>query len=662
MRSELKNALYLTTGFVAALFPSLANAQDGGSDLIETAPITMELPGDLIVITASGVPQAEWKSGQSISIIDSTVIERAQKTDVASLLERVPGVTLARNGSQGGITTVFMRGAEGGQTLTLIDGMRVNDPSGTNGAFDFGNLLTSGVSRIEVLRGSNSVVWGSDAMGGVINVTTEPPSNDTTGKVAAEYGSENTYSLTGTVGATIGPIALSLSAGHFNTDGFSSAASGTEDDGFRQTMATGRVRVELGGAGTLRLNGYYGDGKLDLDGYPAPYYSFADTNEYGKTRQLAGQVSHEITLFDVLTSRLSYAISDINRDNYDPDNAYVADHQIFRSSGTTERFSWTADAKLGGGFTLIGGLAREKSRFHAVDNVYFSDESGKARIDSVHGLLNWSPSPRFAISAGVRHDDHQTFGGHTTFGANGRFQVSDNGPILRASYGEGFKAPTLYQLHSAYGNTALTPETSRSFDIGIEQRIRVPGSYDLGATFAVTYFNRKTQNQIDFVSCWGVTGDANCTSRPYGGYYDNIAATRAQGIEVEIGIQPAEGVDLSAVYSYIDTENRSAGGANFGNDLARRPRHAFTFSADAKVIAGLSLGGDVRLVGDSFDNAANSVRLDGYAVANIRARYDFSDTIALTGRVDNLFDQHYQTVGGYGTAGRGAFIGLRAGF
>lgn len=656
MRPNIRLKLLATIGL--AITPSIAFAQDEGDEQVDIT--TMELPDELVIVTAAGLPQSVWKSGQSISIISSDVIERSQDIDVAESLERVPGVTVSRNGPLGGVTTVRIRGSESEQVLTLIDGQKVNDPSSPGGGFDFGNLLTSGVSRIEVLRGSNSVVWGSEAMGGVINVVTEAPSDEFTAKGKAEYGERDTYNITGTVSGAFGPIALSLTGGHFRTDGFSSAAVGTEDDGFRQTMAAARVRVDLGGAGLLRLNGFFGDGRLEIDGFPAPSYTFADTNEYSDTRQLAGQVSHEITLFGLLTSRLSYSISDIDRENYDPDNGFGAGNPGFIARGTTERFGWSGEARLGSGFTLIGGLAREKTRFRADNFAFFSFANGKTRIDSAHALINWAPSSRFAFSAGVRHDDHQTFGNQTTFGANGRFQVSDKGPVIRASYGEGFKAPTLYQLYSEYGNLALQPETSRTFDVGIEQRLSVPGT-DLGATLGVTYFNRKTTNQIDFVSCF-FNPDPRCATRPFGGFYDNLARTKAQGIEVEVGIQPTQGVDLSAAYAFIDTENRSPGSANLGKDLARRPRHALTFSADADVIGDFSIGGTVRLVGDSFNDVGNFTRLDGYIVASVHARYDFTDTIGLFGRVENLFDEQYQTVATYGTPGRAAFIGLRAGF
>ncbi|WP_342454620.1 TonB-dependent receptor domain-containing protein [Sphingomonas sp. H160509] len=213
----------------------------------------------------------------------------------------------------------------------------------------------------------------------------------------------------------------------------------------------------------------------------------------------------------------------------------------------------------------------------------------------------------------------------------------------------------MYQLFSEYGNGFLAPETARNFDIGVEQAF-------LGnrARVGVTYFNRRTRNQIDFRDCSPTeleTPNSICANRPFG-VYDNVARAEADGVEFALALRPVDALTLTANYSYIDTENRSIGD-NFGNDLARRPKQTASVDADYRFAFGLSVGGTVTMVGDSFDDAANTTRLDGYALAGVRAELPIGERFAVYGRVDNLTDTRYETIAGYGNYGRAAYGGVR---
>src|SRR3546814_1752267 len=199
-----------------------------------------------------------------------------------------------------------------------------------------------------------------------------------------------------------------------------------------------------------------------------------------------------------------------------------------------------------------------------------------------------------------------------------------------------FKAPTLYQLQSEYGNALLNPETAKGWDVGVEQHL-LGGA----AVVSATWFHRDTRNQIDFVSCFANTGI--CTDRPFG-TYDNIQTARAQGLEFVLELKPVEALRVEAHYTYTDTENRVAGSANFGNALPRRARHVAGASIDYRWPFGLSTGASLLHVGSSFDDAANSRKLEGYVLASLRASYPLTERIELYGRVDNLFDAHYETI------------------
>ncbi|TCP72566.1 TonB-dependent receptor [Sphingomonas sp. PP-CE-1G-424] len=599
-----------------------------------------------LVVTAARVAQPASEVGQAVTVIDRAEIERRQTTVVSDLLATTPGVTVTRNGSVGALTGVRIRGAESDQTLVVIDGVRVNDPSSTGGGFNFANLLSSSVERIEVLRGPNSVPWGSQAIGGVVNIITATPTEGVQARANAEYGyADSVFASAGVSGAK-GPVSGSLTGGYLRTDGISSAASGTERDGYRQYGAAGRLGVEFAPGIGLDLRGYFADSKVDIDGFPAPDFVLADDPEYSKTQEIYGYAGLHANFADGrFNNRIAFTIADINRDNYDP--TFGTDPS-FIGRGRSERYEYQGDFRPLDQVRVVAGVERENSRYS--DGFSYADTG----ITSVYGQLIVKPIDILTLTGGVRNDDHDDFGNHTTFGANAALALR-TGTTLRASYGEGFKAPTLYQLFSDYGNRGLDPETARNFDVGVEQAF-------LGnrARVGVTYFNRRTRNQIDFRSCSDAeqaTTGSICANRPFG-VYDNVARAEADGAEFTLALRPVDALTLTANYSYIHTENRSIGD-DFGKTLARRPEQTASVNADYRFPFGLSIGGTVTMVGDSFDDSANAVRLDGYALGGVRAEFPIGERFAVYGRVDNITDASYQTIAGYGTYGRAAYGGVR---
>ncbi len=599
-----------------------------------------------LVVTATRAAQPLSEIGQAVTVIRRAEIERRQTTVVSDLLATTPGVTVTRNGTVGALTSVRIRGAEADQTLVVIDGVRVNDPSSTGGGFNFGNLLSSSVERIEILRGPNSVPWGSQAIGGVVNIITAAPTEGVQARANVEYGYADSVFASAGVSGKSGPVSGSLTGGYLRTDGISSAASGTERDGYRQYGATGRVGVEFAPGIGLDLRGYFADSKVEIDdGFEPNTFVVADSLAYGTTQELYGYAGLHANLVDGrFNNRVAFTIADINRDNFTQPGGDIS----FIGRGRSERYEYQGDFRPIDQVRVVAGVERENSRFN--DGSTFADTG----ITSVYGQLIVKPLDILTIAGGVRNDDHDDFGSYTTFGANAALALR-TGTTVRASYGEGFKAPTLYQLFSDYGNRGLDPETARNFDVGVEQAF-------LGnrGRVGVTYFNRRTRNQIDFRDCSPTeltTPNSICANRPFG-VYDNVARAEADGVEFTLALRPVEALTMTANYSYIDTENRSIGD-NFGNDLARRPRQAASVDADYRFAFGLSVGGTVTMVGDSFDDAANTTRLDGYALAGVRAELPIGERFAVYGRVDNLTDSRYETIAGYGNYGRAAYGGVR---
>lgn len=627
----------------AALLPAApAWAQDQAATEGDIVIADYRMSPDIVVV-ASGVDQSAAESGRSVTLIKRDEIEARQTVALSDLLATTAGVTVSRNGPLGGFTGVRIRGAEGEQTLVLIDGVRVNDPSAPGGGYDFGNLLAGSIERVEVLRGPNSVVWGSQAIGGVVNIVTRAPASGLFANGNAEYGSANQVSANGAIGAGNNTIQATATAGYLRTDGVSQAAVGTEPDGYRQFNASGRVNVDFTPDFGAEARAYYADSRLDLDGFAPPTYAFGDDAEYSKTKEFYGYAGLHGTIGPV-KNRAGFSIADINRDNFDP--AFGTAPSFF-GRGRSERYEYQGDARVANQLRLVFGAEHE-------DSSYF-DGFGrfKAGVTSVYGEAIATPVDQVTLTAGVRNDDHKAWGSHVTWGASIAVRPA-YGTTIQANFGEGFKSPTLYQLYGDFGTRSLVPETAKSYEIGARQQF-LDGKVTLGAT----WFHRDTVNQIDFISCTGNPAPI-CVNRPFG-TYDNIARTRASGIELEAVAQPIDGLSVRASYTHVDAENRSAG-ANLGKQLARRPQDSGSLSADYKLPFGLSLGGTLLVVGPSFDNPSNSIRLDGYTLVGLRAEYPVSERFSLYGRVENVFDETYQTVAGYGTQGRTAYAGIRVKF
>jgi vitamin B12 transporter len=587
-----------------------------------------------ITVTATRVAQLRDETGLSITSFDRKALESRQTTSVADLLSTTPGVTVSRNGGAGQPTALRIRGAEGDQTLVLIDGVRVNDPSATGGAFDFGNLLTGNIERIEVLRGPNSVPWGSQALGGVVNIVTAPPTEGFGANLNAEYGYKNAKKLVGNVRGGFGPIRASLGGGYFDDDGISAFKLGTERDGYRQYAANGRVEIDLSSDVSIDLRGNYADSRVGFDGFPPPFFSFADTTGYSTTKQAFGYAGLNAALFDgALKNRLAFTISDTRRASFSSATATPA-----RFKGRSERFEYQGDARATDWLRAVFGIEHEDSRFNdGVATVSTGVTSGYAQLIA-------NPVERLTLTGGIRVDDHRSYGTKTTFSANAAWRIG-SGTILRASYGEGFKAPTLYQLFGFYGTTTLQPETAQSYDVGIEQSL-IDGALKFGATL----FHRDTTNQIDFTS---VPPRAD---RPFG-YYFNVARARAEGVETFIELRPSRTLVLNANYTFSDTKDRSTGIV-----LLRRPQHSVNANLDWTPRDWLRLGGNIQSVSDSRDSDYLTFRptsLDGHTLVGLRASVSLGERFELYGRVENLTDTRYETVSGYGTAGRNAHVGVR---
>lgn len=598
---------------------------------------------NIIIVTASRSEQSLSQTGQSITVIDEAFIERRQSVAVVDLLRNVAGVTFNRNGGTGTSTSVNIRGADSSQTVALIDGVKLNDPSSPGSGFNFGNLLTGNIARIEVLRGSQSVIWGSQAIGGVINTITRAPTDDLRVNARAEYGYRDTGQLVGNISGRFGPVAASVGAGYFRTDGFSTfneERGGAERDGYRNFGANGKFEISLGDSISVDLRGYYSDGKTDIDGFAPPTFAFGDTPETAETKEFVGYAGLNVALLDGrFRNRFAFAYTDTKRDNFNLAN------QTFDALGRNERFEYQGVFDISDMFQATIGAETEDSRFRSSSFGGPISRAG-ASIDSFYGQLRVMPLDGLTATAGIRFDNHSTFGGETTFAGDIVYSLNDGNTTIRASYGEGFKVPSLFQLFSDFGNDMLEPETATSWDAGITQQL-IDGRLELSATL----YRRTSENLINFVGCPVQTGI--CANRPFG-TYDNVARTKAQGVELGVTMRPVDSLTFAANYTLVDAENRDNGLV-----LARRPRNSINASIDYDWAFGLKTGATISHVGSSFDNTSNSRSVEGYVLVDLRAAMPVTDNIEVYGRIENLFDEEYETIFRFGTPGRSVFAGVR---
>lgn len=655
MGTLMFNVVFRSSICLAAVAASSAASAD------EAAAHAVAADGDSIIVTATRAPLTLDEIPSSVAVLDKAAIDRAQDIGVTELLLRTPAISISRNGGYGTSTSLRIRGAEPEHSVVVIDGVKLNDPSSTAGGFNFTNLLAGDISRIEVLRGPQSILWGSQAIGGVVNVVTASPEKTLEGSFDVEAGSRETVSARAAIGGRTGPLAWRIGGQRFTTDGISSHAKafgGVERDGYRNHSVSGRAELALADNVSAEVRGYYSSGRVEFDGFNT------DSNDYGLNKEFVGYAGLNFDLVGGrFRNRVAYAYTDTNRDNFNPDRARP---RSFEADGKNKRWEYQGSFDFTDRVTAIFGVENERSDFRSrspsasLATPIPAFARGKAELTSVYGQLSVEPVEGLTINGGVRYDDHDRYGGQTLFAAGGVWRLS-TGTVLRASYAEGFKAPSLYQLFSEYGNVGLDPEEAHGWEAGVEQHL-----FDSKLVVGATWFDRTTKNQIVYNGCSSPSTDPMCfvpgssPPTPRFGYYLNVARSEAHGVEAAAALKLG-GLTLDGNYSWIVAEDRSPGN-NFGKWLPRRPRNTANASASYAFGFGLELGAAVRWSGKSYDNASNATRLDDYTLVDLRAEYALSDAVKLFARAENVFDEQYMTAFRYGSLGRSIYAGIRGRF
>ncbi|HEX4152312.1 MAG TPA: TonB-dependent receptor [Steroidobacteraceae bacterium] len=620
---------------------------------------------DEVVVVANKAPEPLSKVGNSVTVLDDAAIKGSQLPMMSDLLATTPGLNVARSGGVGQPTSVFIRGAESDQTVVVVDGVQLNDPSEPGGQFDLENLLTSNVSRIEILRGAQSTLYGSQAIGGVINITTAEPDGPLGGGVTAEGGSHDTGYVSGNIGAKNDALMWRLSGNWYGTSGipdFDERYGGTRLSASQIGGGSGEVRYDITPDLQADLRGYYVQSRTDFDGYDTPpNFTLGNDNEYSKIDQLFGYAGFTYRSPDrTLSNRLAYQYTSTDTRNFDPNapaNEGSPSTETFYGIGRNQREEYQGTWQIAPGYQLVAGAQHERSTIDT-DSPAF-DYSGPMptdnfdTIDSGYAQAQGEVVSGLTLTAGERYDRHNVFGGHSTGALAAAWSLNGGDTILRSSFSQGFKAPSLYQLYSQYGNLGLHPEAGESWDAGIEQR-----ALEERLVMSATYFQRYSRDLIEFFDCVSLFACPN----PSGGYYANIARAAAHGAELQATFRATERLTVAGNYTLTDTEDKSPGSATAGNELPRRPKNMANLSVAYRWTTPLSTSIQARYAGPSYDDTANQIKLGGYVLVDLRVAYALLDRLEVYARVENIADKHYETEYQYGTLGRVAYAGMRATF
>jgi vitamin B12 transporter len=596
-----------------------------------------------VVVTATRIPTPKSQVASSITVITAQDIAAKQEQTLPDVLKDIPGLNVVQTGGPGGQTSVFMRGTNSNHVKTLVDGIDMSDPSSPNASFDFGQFLTPDIDRVEVLRGPQSGLYGSDAIGGVINVITKSGNGPIHATAGLEGGSFGTFNQNGGVAGSSGPFHYAANIEHLrSTDTpvtpLDLLAPGEKriDDGYDNVTASTKLGYDITNNFGLGMVARYTNTNLKFTGedYSTfPAFPDASQSNYDTLQYYTRETAHLSLFGGRLDQTLGLAYSSIKSTDTSPDGptSYF--------NGDRLKLDWQGIIGLTSGQQFVLGAEHQRDGIS-------QPISASTTIDSGYAELQSNPFKNFNNTVSVRYDSNDRFGGATTFRIAPTYFIAATGTKFEASVGTGFKAPTLSEMFQNFpsfgffGNPDLKPERSTGYDIGFEQFL-LSNKLQLGATY---YYN-KIKDLID--------DNATFTS------FANVGRAHTDGVESFVSFQPVTSVTLRLDYTYTEAHDDI-----LNQELLRRPKDKWNVDARWQATNKLSIDLDLVSVSSFIDgNRDFSIQrlvAAGYTTVNVAASYDVTRRFTIYARITNLFDEHYQDPTGYLHPPLGAFIGVKA--
>ena len=629
---------------------SLDDATPGRATVNPTEPDVVTLPETVVTATPfpsqpltddvvlsaglSATPRSQ--TGSSVTVITSEDIQRRGARTLTEVLRTVPGLDVTPRGGPGQLTTIFTRGTDGKHTKVLLDGVPLNDPSSPSKAFDPSNLLLDNVERVEVLRGPQSSVYGSEAIGGVINIVTKRGSGPGSLTSTFEGGSFGTFRHSTSLSGGTDRYWYSLSGSWFQNDGFSAAAVGTERDGYENGTLSGRLGFQITDDFDLDTTWRYIDSDVDIDGFPPPAFTLGDTNSNIDNEQFFVRTQARLLQLDGrLEHKAGFSFASYKRNDSHATGFF---EQAF-FEGDTHQFDFQSSLLLIDEDTYkhritAGAVHQRETLLQDVSNLFGSFGPNAAQFSTGFFVENkFDVSDFWFTTVGYRHDDFSRAGQADTYRIASRLLLSENGPAVHGAIGTSFRNPSLGENAAGFGfNPNLLPEESFGWEIGAEQKL-----FDDRVTIDATYFRNDLDNLITFPSPFFVA--------------TNVARAFTGGLELSGQFELDEDTFFTASYTNTKTRDDST-----GLPLLRRPRHKFNLGLSQFVMkqqGQVSL--NYRFVGERDDFGGT---LNDYGVLDAAAWWQISEDVRVFGRVDNLTDTKYQDVLGFQTARISAYAGV----
>jgi len=568
------------------------------------------------------------------SVITSEEITARGQQYISDLLRSLPGIAVNSSGPAGGLTQIRVRGAEANQVLVLIDGVEVANPN--SGEFDFAGLRAQDIVRIETLRGEQSALYGSDAIGGVINIITRAGATQENWRASFEAGSRET--VEGQVSAVIplGGASLSLNGNAFNTEGFDISGLDGERDGSKsRSLNIGLNKVDLG---PLSFSGKFGTSRLNFDFDGDSDFDGRLNNTSGETT-VKSDTARIDARFDLAGFNNLITAHMVDTDT-DTQGGFSS-----RSIGKRHNINWAAKRNFGySSFTALGEVEQES--YQIIPNFTEADAEPDNWTYAIAGDYRYNKGP-ISLSASARYDINDIFADATTWRVGGGYALESFGGRIRGSIGTGIKNPSLIELFGFFpqsmftGNRDLQPEDSLGFSLGYEQKI---GDFDI----SIDLFRSELTNEITTIF------NPDFTSTVINLETDS---TR-QGVEVEARWKVSNTLFLRGSATYLDSEEN-------GTEEIRRPDFIASATATWNATDALNLTASIDHNGSQLDTdfgTFSNVTLDAFTLVGARASYDLTDFATLSIRGENLLDEDYQEVFGFASPGRAIYGGLNLSF
>jgi vitamin B12 transporter len=636
--------------FLVLLFFSTIKPQDFTVEKTDTAGLYRLSE---VVISATKTETPSFEVASSISVIDSTDIADRNAFNVADLLKDQYGVYIAQQGGPGTLESIFLRGGNSNHTLVLIDGVEMNMPNDPSNTFDFSNLAADNIERIEILRGPQSVLYGSDALAGVINVVTKKGYGKPKTFLSFEGGSFGTIKGLGGLNGSLNLLNYSLTFSKYKTTGFSAASKkygNTEKDGTDNDNISSRLGFNFSGNFNLNLFYRYDNANTDYDQHGG---MFGDDPTYiYKLEESAFRTEGDLSLFKgLLTQKFGFSYFRNVR-------KYSYDSTLFNPSSSTSfydgrkiKFDLQNNLNLSENLKLILGLETEEekanSEYYSYSSLFpYQDilPSNGLRTSAVYLENQFKYLNTIFGTVGVRYDHHDRFGSKVTYRIAPAYIIWKTGTKLKATLGTGFKAPSLtYLFDPAYGNPDLKPEKSIGWDAGFEQFI------NNNLSFGITYFSNSYKDLFGF--------DENYREI-------NINKALTNGLEFFVGINPLEKLKIKANYTFTNAVDKSDNSPDKNEALLRRPKNKFDLNINYNFPGDINTNIDLIYVGNRDDKiftdfTSERIKLNPYTIVNLAVSYKVFDYLMLNGRIENLFNTFYEEVYGYATPGFSAYAGVK---